>query len=134
MIPRVDNAYRLGELSDELCSYLRRIGRPEHIELTALRERTAALPFVAMMQGAPSVGHLLQFLIRLTGSRHVLEVGVFTGCSTLAMATALPPDGRITAIDITESGSRSAESSGRAAAAPTVSICESARQTKSSMV
>jgi predicted O-methyltransferase YrrM len=97
-----DNPYRLGELTHELHAYLQRIGRPEDAELAALRERTAALPFVAVMQGSPAVGRLLQFLIQLTGATRVLEVGVFTGCSTLAMATALPPGGRIVAIDISE--------------------------------
>lgn len=85
-----------------LDSYLRSVRRPEHPELVALRERTAALPFVAMMQGSPSIADLLQFLIGLTGARQVLEVGAFTGCSTLAMATALPPDGKIVAIDISD--------------------------------
>lgn len=102
MTPPVDNPYRLGELTRELGAYLQRIGRPESAELAALRERTAALPFVSVMQGAPSVSRLLQFLIQLTGASNVLEVGVFTGCSTLAMATTLPPGGRVVAIDVSE--------------------------------
>jgi O-methyltransferase len=102
MTPPVDRPYRLAELSDELGAYLRRISRPDHVELAALRERTAALPFVAMMQGSRTVAQLLQFLIRLIGAREVVEVGVFTGCSTLAMATALPPGGRIVAVDVSE--------------------------------
>jgi caffeoyl-CoA O-methyltransferase len=55
-----------------------------------------------MMQGSPAVGQLLQFLIALTGARRVLEVGVFTGCSTLAMALALPSDGQVVAVDVNE--------------------------------
>jgi predicted O-methyltransferase YrrM len=102
MNPPLGDAYRPGELSSELRAYLQRVSPPEHAELAALRERTAALPFVAMMQGSSFVGQLLQFLIRLIDARRVLEVGVFTGCSTLAMATALPPDGRIVGVEISE--------------------------------
>jgi predicted O-methyltransferase YrrM len=97
-----DNSRRFGEVSEELRAYLKQISLPERDELVALRERTAKLPFFAMMQGPPSVSQLLQFLIGLVGARQVLEVGVFTGCSTLAMATVLPPDGRIVAIDVNE--------------------------------
>ncbi|MGE0704099.1 MAG: O-methyltransferase [Vicinamibacterales bacterium] len=75
-------------------------GGIEHPELAALRARTAALPFVAVMRSTPEVARLLQFLIRLTGARRVLDLGVFTGCSTLAMALAVPPDGTVVAIDI----------------------------------
>lgn len=102
MIPVAATPSRLVEMSDPLREYLRRISRPEPAELAALRERTAALPFVAMMQSSRTVTELLQFLIRLIGARDVLEVGVFTGCSTLAMATVLPPDGRIVAVDVSE--------------------------------
>ena len=91
-----------GERSADLVAYLQRINPPESAALAALRRHTAALPFVAPMQGAPAVGHLLRFLIGVTDARAVLEVGVFTGCSTLAMAEALPADGRIVAIDANE--------------------------------
>lgn len=56
----------------------------------------------AGMQTAPEQGPLLAFLVRLTGARQVVEVGTFTGFSTLSMAQALPPGGRITACDISE--------------------------------
>ena len=88
--------------SDELARYLASIRQPEHPVLTALRERTAAMPIVGVMQVSPALAQLLQLLIRTAGARRVLEVGVFTGYSTLAMALALPPDGTIVAMDVSE--------------------------------
>jgi len=88
--------------SGALEDYLDSVSRPELEELVALRERTAAIPFVSQMQSTPVVRQLLQLLIRSIGARRVLEVGVFTGCSTLAMAAAVPTDGRVVAIDSNE--------------------------------
>jgi caffeoyl-CoA O-methyltransferase len=52
------------------------------------------------------VGHLegrfLRMLVTLTGARRILEVGTFTGYSSLSMAEALPDDGRITTCEISE--------------------------------
>jgi caffeoyl-CoA O-methyltransferase len=48
----------------------------------------------------------MQLLIRMTGARSVIEVGVFTGYSSLSMALALPADGRIIACDISEDYTR----------------------------
>lgn len=55
-------------------------------------------------QGAPMLvgpleAALLQFLIRLLCARHILEIGLFTGYSALAMAEALPPDGRLISLE-----------------------------------
>jgi predicted O-methyltransferase YrrM len=72
-----------------------------------LREETAAHP-KSNFQIPPEQGQLLQLLIRMTGARRVIEVGVFTGYSSLAMALALPPDGRITACDISDEYTRTA--------------------------
>ena len=69
--------------------------------LRRLREETAIHPR-AIMQIPPEQGELLGLLLRAAGARRVLEVGVFTGYSSLAMALALPPDGRIVACDVSE--------------------------------
>ena len=66
-----------------------------------LRLETLALPDARMLL-APEVGALLALLVRLIGARRVLEVGTFTGYSALAMALALPADGRILACDVSE--------------------------------
>jgi predicted O-methyltransferase YrrM len=64
-----------------------------------LRAETARLPLGAMMTG-PDFAALLTMLVRLTGARRAIEVGTFTGYSALAIATGLPPDGRLIACDI----------------------------------
>lgn len=56
----------------------------------------------AGMQTALEQGPLLAFLVRLTGARRIVEVGTFTGFSTLSMAQALPEDGQLIACDISE--------------------------------
>lgn len=64
-----------------------------------LREETETRP-MALMQAPPEEAQFLALLIELIDARRCLEVGVFTGYSTLAMALALPEDGRIIACDI----------------------------------
>ena len=56
----------------------------------------------AGLQTAEEQGPLLAFLVRLVGARRIVEVGTFTGYSTLSMAQALPADGRLIACDISE--------------------------------
>jgi predicted O-methyltransferase YrrM len=56
-----------------------------------------------MMQIAREQGHFLTFLVRLIGARRILELGTFTGYSALAMALALPEDGKVTTCDLSES-------------------------------
>lgn len=63
-------------------------------------------PDVAGMQSAEEQGPLLAFLVRLTGARHIVEIGTFTGFSALSMAQALPADGRIIACDVSEEWTR----------------------------
>ncbi|MPC89030.1 putative caffeoyl-CoA O-methyltransferase 2 [Portunus trituberculatus] len=54
------------------------------------------------MLGAPEVLQLNANLIQAIGGKKVLDVGVFTGASSLSAALALPPDGEVHALDITE--------------------------------
>jgi predicted O-methyltransferase YrrM len=67
----------------------------------ALREETAKMPN-ARMQIGPDQAQFMQLLANAIGARRYLEIGVFTGYSALAMALALPPDGRIVACDVSE--------------------------------
>ena len=66
-----------------------------------LRAETSRLPDGGMQIGADQ-GVLLAFLVRLIGARKAIEVGTFTGYSALAVASALPPDGRLVCCDISE--------------------------------
>jgi caffeoyl-CoA O-methyltransferase len=65
----------------------------------ALRAETRKLPGSGMMS-RPESDAMLQLLIKLTGAKRVIEVGTFTGSGSLAMALALPEDGRIVACDV----------------------------------
>jgi len=88
-------------LTDSLYEYLLSVSLREPDVLRRLRAETAAYPD-ARMQIAPEQGQFMALLARLTGARRCLEVGVFTGYSSLAVALALPDDGRIVACDVSE--------------------------------
>jgi len=92
-------------LSDDLYAYLFENSVREPDILRRLREETAR-DSMARMQIAPEQGQLMQLLVRLMGARRYLEVGVFTGYSSLAVALALPADGRILACDISDTWTR----------------------------
>ncbi len=89
-------------LPDDIHAYCRRVSLREPDVLRRLREATARRPD-ASMQISPELGQLLAFLVGLTGAERILELGTFTGYSALAMALALPRDGRIVACDGNES-------------------------------
>ena len=67
--------------------------------LKDLREHTYDMEERAM-QIAPEQGQFMQMLVRLIGAKNTIEIGVFTGYSSLAIALALPEDGRIVACDV----------------------------------
>lgn len=67
----------------------------------ALRAETARRSNARMQLGVDPAGYL-QWLVRLIGARRTIEVGTFTGYSTLAVALALPADGEIIACDVSE--------------------------------
>lgn len=86
-------------VAEPLQNYLNAIGETEHPVLAALRSRTESHR-LGKMAIAREQAALLTWLARLIGAKKYLEVGVFTGYSSTAMALALPEDGRITACDI----------------------------------
>jgi len=81
--------------------YMLSVSLRESPILARLRAETAKLP-MSMMQIAPEQGQLLSLLVRALQPKRCLEVGVFTGYSSLVVAMALPPEGRITACDVSE--------------------------------
>jgi len=88
-------------LTDALYDYLLSVSLREPDLLRQLREETALDP-AARMQISPEQGQFMALLARLMGARRCLEIGVFTGYSSLALALALPDDGRILACDVSE--------------------------------
>ncbi|MFI7023273.1 O-methyltransferase [Micromonospora sp. NPDC049900] len=90
-------------LTDELHAYLVAHGAPPDEIVRDLAEETlAVLPEHASMQVAPEQAAFLTFLTRLLGVRNAVEVGTFTGLSSLAIARGLADGGRLTCFDISE--------------------------------
>ncbi|MBB5933190.1 O-methyltransferase [Streptomyces zagrosensis] len=73
---------------------------PDPVQRELIANTRAQLPDHAEMQVAQEQGPLLAFLVRLTGARHIVEIGTFTGLSALCMAQALPPEGKLIACDV----------------------------------
>ncbi len=101
------------ELANGLDPYLDRCTTPESPALAALVARTQSedwerrfsdgetvKPLEQEMVSGHVEGQLLKFLIHLTQARRVLEIGMFTGYSALAMAEALPADGQVVACEV----------------------------------
>jgi caffeoyl-CoA O-methyltransferase len=88
-------------ITDDIHRYLVAHSVREPAVLARLRAATEALP-EASMQIGPEQGQLMALLAKLIGAKRCIEVGVFTGYSSLAVALALPEDGRIVACDVSE--------------------------------
>jgi predicted O-methyltransferase YrrM len=88
-------------LTDALYDYLLSVSLREPPLLRDLRAETAGYPEV-QMQISPEQGQFMAFLVKLTGAKRCIEVGVFTGYSSLSTALALPDDGCIVACDVSE--------------------------------
>ena len=86
-------------LSDRLYDYLLSASLREPEILQQLRAETASHPG-AIMQISPEQGQFMALLVQLISAKKTLEVGVFTGYSSLSVALALPPEGKIVACDI----------------------------------
>lgn len=81
--------------------YLKSLLPPEGPLHARLRAETALLPR-AVMQIGHEQARFMQFLLKLSGARRTIEIGVFTGYSALITAEALPEDGRVLACDLSE--------------------------------
>ena len=92
---------RLLPLTDALQAYVDAHSATEHPVLAELRSATAGMPH-AQMQIGRDQGALMALAVKLLGARRTIEIGVFTGYSSLAVALALPSDGKIVACDINE--------------------------------
>ncbi|PSB29197.1 SAM-dependent methyltransferase [filamentous cyanobacterium Phorm 46] len=101
------------ELASGLDPYINRCTTPESPALAALVKRTQAENWSQRFSDSETVqqleqemlsGHLegqtLKFFVHLTRAKRVLEIGMFTGYSALAMAEALPDDGEVVACEV----------------------------------
>ncbi|MFF5563143.1 O-methyltransferase [Streptomyces sp. NPDC012623] len=86
----------------DILEYVRDFSLREDGILRDLRLATAELPGGEAMQVMAEEGQFLAILVAATGAADVLEIGTFTGYSTLCMARALPPHGRLVTCDISD--------------------------------
>ncbi len=89
------------KLPDDLAQYVRRASVVESDVLRRLRELTEARPDASMLT-SPEQAQFLAWLARLVRARRCLEIGVYTGYTTLRLAGVLPDDGRVVACDLSE--------------------------------
>src|SRR5438270_12630002 len=88
-------------LTDDLYGYVLRTSLRDTDVQRRLREETASMKNAGMQIG-PDQGQFMAFLVTLAGAKKCVEVGVFTGYSSLSVALALPRDGKIIALDVSE--------------------------------
>lgn len=88
-------------IGDDLWEYMRRVTLRESALLRRLREETAQYPNSSFQISAEQ-GQFMGLLMHLIRARRTIEIGVYTGYSALAVAQALPDDGRIIACDIND--------------------------------
>lgn len=86
-------------LNDALYTYFRKFGFREDAILEALREETSSLAN-AVMQVTPEQGQFMAMMVRIAQVKTIVEVGTFTGYSSLSMAQALPEGGRLHTLDV----------------------------------
>jgi predicted O-methyltransferase YrrM len=89
------------EMTPTLYDYLDSVSSREDPALAALREETLSDPR-HNFQVSPMQGQFMQLLVRALGAKRIVEVGVYTGYSSLAMALAMPADGRLWCFDVSE--------------------------------
>jgi caffeoyl-CoA O-methyltransferase len=89
-------------LSPEIHTYLVAHGSPPGRLEQALIEETRQLGPASLMQISPEQGAFLTLLARAVGARRAIEVGTFTGYSTLCLARGLPDDGTLLSCDVSE--------------------------------
>jgi predicted O-methyltransferase YrrM len=88
-------------LPDNVARYIGEHSVREAAVLRELREATKAVPMSGMQIGADQ-GQFMQLLVQAIGAHRCLEIGTYTGYSALAVALALPEDGRLICCDISE--------------------------------
>jgi caffeoyl-CoA O-methyltransferase len=89
-------------LNQRLYDYVIAHGHNGDPILRELAEETQKLGFISQMQIAPEQGTLMGILARAIGAKSAVEVGVFTGYSSICVARALPPEGKLLCLDVNE--------------------------------
>jgi predicted O-methyltransferase YrrM len=95
-------------IDDRIYDYLRDVAINEPELLRHLREETAQLDY-AVMQISPEQGQFMSLLIKLMGAKRAIEIGTFTGYSSICVASAMPDDGKLICCDISPQWTEIAE-------------------------
>jgi predicted O-methyltransferase YrrM len=86
-------------VAQDVYDYALGVSPPEHAALAGLRAATAAVAHNEMQIGADQ-GRFMALLVKLISARRCIEIGTYTGYSALAVALALPHDGKLIACDV----------------------------------
>lgn len=100
-------------MTDALYDYLLTQTLRERPLLTRLRDRTREKLSNAGMQISPEQGQFMALLVKLIGAKRCLEIGTFTGYSSTVVALALPEDGRLVCLDVSDEYTRFARDAWR---------------------
>ena len=95
-------------IDDRIYDYLCDVSVKEPELLRQLREETATLEY-SVMQISPEQGQFMSLLIKLMGAQRALEIGTFTGYSSICVASAMPESGRLICCDISPQWTEMAE-------------------------
>ena len=87
------------EINESLVKYLQSVGYRSDPIIDNLEKETSSLGNVSQMQIAKEQGQFLEIITKISNTKNCLEIGRFTGMSTLFMARGLPPTGKIITID-----------------------------------
>ena len=87
------------EINSSIVKYLASNGYRSDPIIDELIKKTKELKGIAQMQIAPEQGQFFEIIVKLLGAKKCLEIGRFTGLSTLCLAKGLPNDGKIISID-----------------------------------
>jgi Predicted O-methyltransferase len=90
------------EINKDLKKYLQELGYRKDTLVDELVSETKTLGNVARMQIAKEQGQFLEIIVKISNAKSCLEIGRFTGLSTLYMARGLPKDGQIVTVDTTD--------------------------------
>ena len=87
------------EINENLIKYLENNGYRSDELINKLVAETLALGGVAQMQIAPEQGQFLEIIVKISQAKNCLEIGRFTGLSSLCIAKGLPQNGKLVAVD-----------------------------------
>jgi caffeoyl-CoA O-methyltransferase len=95
-------------IDDRTYDYLCDVAVDESDLLKQLRDETAELEY-SVMQISPEQGQFMSLLMKLIGAKRAIEIGTFTGYSSICVASAMPEDGRLICCDTSPQWTQMAE-------------------------